>query len=57
MVDRQIAARIRDSRVLTAIRRVRRETFVEEGSQEFATDWGRSRRFRSPVLAAEIGPA
>ena len=48
IVDSQIAARgIRDSRVLTAMRRVRRKTFVEEGSQVFATDWGRSDDFRA----------
>jgi protein-L-isoaspartate(D-aspartate) O-methyltransferase len=37
MVDRQIAARgIRDRRVLSAMRRIPREAFVEEGSREFA---------------------
>lgn len=68
MVERQIAARgVRDSRVLDAMRRVPREAFVAEGSQEFAHEdsplpIGEGQTISQPYIvafmleAAEIGP-
>jgi protein-L-isoaspartate(D-aspartate) O-methyltransferase len=68
MVERQIAARgIRDSRVLDAMRRVPRDAFVEEGSQEFAHEdsplpISEGQTISQPYIvafmleAAEIGP-
>jgi protein-L-isoaspartate(D-aspartate) O-methyltransferase len=68
MVERQIAARgVRDRRVLDAMRRVPREDFVEEGSQEFAHEdsplpIGEGQTISQPYIvafmleAAEINP-
>lgn len=68
MVERQIAARgVRDSRVLDAMRRIPRDAFVEEGSQEFAHEdsplpIGEGQTISQPYIvafmleAAEIGP-
>jgi protein-L-isoaspartate(D-aspartate) O-methyltransferase len=68
MVKCQIAARgVRDGRVLDAMRRVPREAFVAEGSQEFAHEdsplpIGEGQTISQPYIvafmleAAEIGP-